>query len=243
MRAGYGDRSLQSPCMADVTVRHQIRPAAAEVTRNRPGFSHFPARKRQMARRPAPLPAAGAGDAPGAARLGGRRGGLVPACRLASASRASRTPLPDPGAFAVAGQRAGRGGIAPPPHADQMAGDAAGGAARPDQFERRKQPPALVAPQDAARDHLPRHRRGIQPMAAEAARDPQPFAQLADLRHAVHGHPDRAAEHVRYRDLAELWKDGGDAALQWRGPKRRGRASQVVSGLAHISRSPSTMRK
>ena len=27
------------------------------------------------------------------------------------------------------------------------------------------------------------------------------------------------------------------------GPKRRGRASQVVSGLAHINRSPSTMRK
>src|SRR5688572_9905439 len=103
--------------------------------------------------------------------------------------------------------------MAPPPQADQMAGGAAGGAARPDQFERREQLPALLAPQDAARDDLPRHCRGIQPVAAEAAGDPQSFAQLADLRHAVHGHPYHAAEHVRYRDLAELGKDGGDAAL------------------------------
>src|SRR6476619_4570840 len=103
--------------------------------------------------------------------------------------------------------------MAPPPQADQMAGDAAGGASRPDQLELREQFPAFLAPQDAARDDLPRHRRGVQPMAAEAAGDPQPFAQLADLRHAVHGHSDRAAEHVRYRDLAELGKDGGNAAL------------------------------
>src|SRR5205823_8704647 len=115
--------------------------------------------------------------------------------------------------FAVPGQRARRGGMAPPPQADQMAGGAAGGAARPDQFEWREQFPAFLAPQDAARNHLPRHCRGVQTMAAEAAGDPQPFAQLADLRHAVHGHPDRATEHVRDRDLAERWKDGGNAAL------------------------------
>jgi len=78
----------------------------------------------------------------------------------------------------------------------RRASDAAGGAARPDQFEGRKQLPAFLAPQDAPRDHLPCHRRGVQPMAAKTAGDPQPFAQLADLRHAVHGHPDRAAEHV-----------------------------------------------
>src|SRR5829696_9738915 len=67
MRAGYGVRSWKSPCEADVTFRHQVRPTGSEVTRIRPGFSHFPARARLISRHPAPLPAAAAADAPGAA--------------------------------------------------------------------------------------------------------------------------------------------------------------------------------
>src|SRR3954454_23442644 len=108
--------------------------------------------------------------------------------------------------------------MAPPPQADQMAGDAAGGASRPDQFERREQFPAFLAPQNAARDDLPGHCRGVQPMAAEAAADAPPFAPRPDLRHAAHAQPDRPAEYVCYRDLAELGKDGGNAALD-RGSK------------------------
>ena len=94
-----------------------------------------------------------------------------------------------------------------------MAGNPARRAAGPDQFERRKQPPALVAPKDAARDQLARHRRGIEALTAEARGNPQPFAQLPDLRHAMHGQSDRTAEHVGDLDLAEPGKDRRDAAL------------------------------
>ena len=123
----------------------------------------------------------------------------------------------------MAGQRARGGGTSPPPHADQVAGDAASRAACPDQFERRKQPPALVAPQDAARDQLTRHRRGVQPLPAEPAGDPQPFPQLTDLRHAMHGHPDGATEDVGYSDLAKLRKNGGDPVLDGRAEPARPR--------------------
>src|SRR5258707_8936273 len=68
MRAGYGGRSWKSPCEAGVTVRSQVRPTGADVTRNRPGFSHFPARERLISRRPARLPAAEAVDGSDAAR-------------------------------------------------------------------------------------------------------------------------------------------------------------------------------
>src|SRR5207245_2668433 len=104
----------------------------------------------------------------------------------------------------------------PPPQADQVAGNPARRATCPDQFERREQPPALIAPQDAAGHQQPRHRRGVEPLAAEAAGDPQAFAQLTDLRHAMHGHSDSAAEDGGYRDLAEGWKDGTDPALNRR---------------------------
>src|SRR3954470_15294764 len=104
-----------------------------------------------------------------------------------------------------------------------MADDPPGAAARPHQLERRKQPPALVAPQDAARDQLPGHRRGVQTLAAEAAGDPQSLPQLADLRHAVHGHPDGAAEHFGDADLAELWKNAGDPLLDRRAEAARPR--------------------
>src|SRR5665213_2486061 len=57
-------------------------------------------------------------------------------------------PLPGPCAFPIAGQGTGGGGASPFPFADGISGDPAGGATRPDQFERRKQPPAFVAPQD-----------------------------------------------------------------------------------------------
>ena len=50
--------------------------------------------------------------------------------------------------------------------------DAAGPAAGPHQFVRRELPPAVVAGQNAAGDRQPRHRRGGEAAAAEAARDP-----------------------------------------------------------------------
>src|SRR5690348_7936164 len=62
--------------------------------------------------------------------------------------------LLDPDALAMTGQRAGSRRAAPPPEPDKVADDAAGGTARPDQFERREQPPAIVSPQDAARHQL-----------------------------------------------------------------------------------------
>src|SRR5712691_12067235 len=93
--------------------------------------------------------------------------------------------LPHPCPFAITSQRAGGGGASPPPHPDEMSGHPAGHPARPYQFERREQPPALVAPQNAARNQLPGHRRRVQTLTAEAARDPQTATQLADLRHAV----------------------------------------------------------
>src|SRR4030095_5494675 len=111
------------------------------------------------------------------------------------------------------GQRAGCRRTAARPHADEMSGDTAGRATGPDQLERRKQPPALVAPQDAARDQKARHRRGVEALAAKTTRHPKPFSQLADLRHAVHGDADRAAKDVFDSHLAEFWKDGVDPAL------------------------------
>ncbi|OIQ66433.1 hypothetical protein GALL_519970 [mine drainage metagenome] len=93
-----------------------------------------------------------------------------------------------------------------------MSGDPAGHAARPHQFERRKQPPALVTPENAAGNQLPGHRRCVQPLAAEAARDPQALTQLADLRHAMHGLAHRATPHVRDLDLPEPGKNCADPA-------------------------------
>src|ERR1700680_3979855 len=102
-------------------------------------------------------------------------------------------PFPGPCFLPITGHPPGGGGTAPPPHPDEMSGYPTGRAPRPHQFERRKQPPALVAPQNAARDQLPGHRRGVQALAAEAARDPQTATQLADLWHAVHGLADGTA--------------------------------------------------
>src|SRR6266481_8266209 len=112
--------------------------------------------------------------------------------------------------FPITSQRAGGGGASPPPHPDEMSGHPAGHAARPNQFERRKQPPALVAPQNAARNQLPGHCRGVQTLTAEAAGDPQAAAQLADLRHAMDGLSDSAAPNLGNRGASELGKDGAD---------------------------------
>src|SRR3954452_21268462 len=99
------------------------------------------------------------------------------------------------------------------PSANGVADHPSGPPSGPYQFERRKQPPALVALHDAARDQLAGHRGGVQALSAEAAGHPKTFSQLPDLRHAVHGLADRAAKGMGDLDLAELWKDGGDAAL------------------------------
>src|SRR5438034_9769291 len=108
MRAGYGGQSWKSPCEAGVTVRHQVRPTSADVTRIRPGFSHFPARERLISRRPAPLPAAAAVDAPGAVR---------PADRAVAWFRPADWPPPiAPRAHAPGRERLrGNGPARPPP--------------------------------------------------------------------------------------------------------------------------------
>src|SRR6476646_4506761 len=184
--------------------RSQIRGAPAKVTPLWSDFSHFlastrpsPANGRRSGRRElgfCPLAFARGGGRPPfgvswtrpAWRLPAAlrpRSGLTIGCRQARLTN----PLPGAGAFPIPGQGAGNGGASPLPDADGVSGDAAGRAARPHQFERRKQPPAVVAPQDAARDQLPRQRGGVQTLTAEAARDPQALTQLADLRHAMHG--------------------------------------------------------
>src|ERR1700712_3545641 len=72
-----------------------------------------------------------------------------------------------PRPFPIPRHRAGNGRASPLPHSDGVSGGPSGLAACPDQFERREQPPAVVAPQNAARDQLPRHRRGVQTLAGE----------------------------------------------------------------------------
>src|ERR1700738_104032 len=101
----------------------------------------------------------------------------------------------------------------PPPHPADIPGAPAGRPARPDQFERRKQPPAFVAPENTACNQLPRHRRGVQTLTAEAACDPQPATPLADLRHAVHGLSNGAAPDLGNLDPSELGKDRADPPL------------------------------
>src|SRR6266436_6210098 len=120
--------------------------------------------------------------------------------------------LPRPRSFAVTGQPAGSGGTSSIPHPDEIAGDPAGCAAGPDQFERRKQPPAFVAPQNAAGDQLPRHRRRVQALTAEAACYPQSPTQLADLRHAVHGVSGGTAPYLGNLRLSQLGKNRVDPA-------------------------------
>src|SRR3954471_7443947 len=102
------------------------------------------------------------------------------------------------------------------PRANGMADLPSRPSSGPYQFERRKQPPALVSLHDAARDQLAGHCGGVQALSAEAAGHPKALSQLADLRHAVHGLPDRTAKRMGDLDLAELWKDGRDAALDGR---------------------------
>ena len=76
--------------------------------------------------------------------------------------------------------------------------------AGPDQLVGREQPPAVVAVEDRARDHLARHRGGVQPVAAERARQPIAGRELADLRHLVHRIGHHAGPRVLDLDLAEL---------------------------------------
>ena len=121
--------------------------------------------------------------------------------------------LLDPRPFPVARQRAGGGGTSPPPQADDMAGDPAGRRRPPRPVRTAKTAASVRRPTGCcARSALPCHRGRVQAVTAEAAGDPQTFAQLADLRHAVHGLADHAAPHLRYPDLAELREDGADPA-------------------------------
>ena len=83
------------------------------------------------------------------------------------------------------------------------------------------QPPALIAPQDAAGDQLSGHGRGVHALAAEPARHPQAFAQLANLRHAVHGLAGGAAERIGDLDIAEIGEDRADPALNGAGEALR----------------------
>src|SRR4051812_2755423 len=129
--------------------------------------------------------------------------------------------LPGTGAFAITGEHAGGGGTATGPGGDRMAGNPAGAAAGPDQFEWRKQPPALVALQDATGDQLSGHRRGVQSLAAKSAGDPQAAPQLPDLRHAMDGLPDRTAPGLGDLDRSDPGKDRADTALDGAGKALR----------------------
>ena len=111
-------------------------------------------------------------------------------------------------------------------------------AAGPDQRERREHLPGPVALDDGARHHLAAHRRGVEAVAAEAAQQPEPGRDLADLRHAVHGVADHADPGVFRLDVAEL---PDRCAGSRRAAPRRARCglpSQTVLRPDHIRRSP-----
>src|SRR5262249_45225349 len=84
----------------------------------------------------------------------------------------------------------------------------------PDQFERRKLPPGLIAIDDGARDEIAAHRRGIETMPAETAGQPDARTDLADLRHAVHGDPQTAGPGIVDLDIADLRIGMFDVGLQ-----------------------------
>ena len=158
----------------------------------------------------------------GGRRRGGRRrrrlrAGLAIGLRQTRLAQALLGPRP----FPMAGQCAGSRGTSPSPHPDDMSGDPAGRPARPYQFERRKQPPAFVAPQNAAGDQLPGDRRGVQALAAEAAGHPQAATQLADLRHAMHRLSNRAAPDLGNLDRSEPGKNRADPARNGAGETLR----------------------
>ena len=86
--------------------------------------------------------------------------------------------------------------------------------AGPDQFIRQKQAPGVVTLGDRAGDDIPRHRGGVEPMAAESAGKPHLRRQLADLRHAVERIAERAVPDMLDLDIAELRKDALDVGFQ-----------------------------
>ena len=87
-------------------------------------------------------------------------------------------------------------------------------AAGPDQFVGRKQPPGRIGLDDAARNQFAAHRRGVEPVSAEAARHPQAALDLADLRHAMDGATERAAPQMRDLDFSEVGKIAPDIGDQ-----------------------------
>ena len=82
---------------------------------------------------------------------------------------------------------------------------AADDSAGPNELERRELPPGLIAVDDGAGDEVAGHRRGVEAVAAEAARQPHAGTELADLRHAVDRVAERAGPCVICANLAELW--------------------------------------
>ncbi len=86
--------------------------------------------------------------------------------------------------------------------------------------------------QDAAGNQLPGHRRGVQPLPPEAARHPDAAAQLPELRHAVHGLAEHAAEHVGDLHRGELRIDRADLPCDGPDhPLRPGRRAADPCGL------------
>src|SRR3954469_22894316 len=77
-----------------------------------------------------------------------------------------------PHALAMPCQCTGGRRAATDPEIDDMTRDPAADPAGPDQFERREQLPAIVSGEDALRDQLAGHRRGVEPLPAKAVGDP-----------------------------------------------------------------------
>src|SRR5436309_5267539 len=93
---------------------------------------------------------------------------------------------------------------------------AADGTTGPHQLEWQEQPPGVVALIDRARDDVAGHRRGVEPVAAEAAGEPQARRELADLRHAMQRIAEHAGPEVLDIDRLELRIDGFDLGLERR---------------------------
>src|SRR5262249_8136172 len=99
------------------------------------------------------------------------------------------------------------------PNADLSRGPAEY-AARPDQFERRKLAPGLVAIDHGARDEIAAHRRGVETVATETAGQPDAWTEFADLRHAMYGNPQGPGPGKVDLDIAQLWIGSLDVGLE-----------------------------
>ena len=246
-RAGYGGRSSMVSVRSEV-VRSQIRRArrgsytdpsrifslSCEARPHRVRFA-----RRFSRRRPA------AGGSAAAAAPGGRRRRRRPGSGLAVGLGQPRLAdaLPGPRPLPVAGQRAGGGGTSPSPHADQH-GRRPGRSRRPPRPVRTARTAASARRPTGccARSTAPPSPRCSGPGGRSRSRPTGLCATGRSAACRARSVRPRRRRRPRSRPCRAAERSCGCGAAM-AAAKRCGRAAQVVSGLAHIRRSPSTIRK